>query len=605
MSASILGQSSAARLDRRKQLIDATVSVIYRDGLSRLTLAKVATTAGLSTGIVNSYFKSKEQLLLDTLQVLVLEYETAINKVLDGKMSSEEALHRLVDVLLSPELCDPEKAAVWYAFMGESQTREGYNAAVRAREQVIRSRIAGLFGEFFEIFGDPEIDSLAIARGFDAMIDSFWAECAMTPDVFDHGAAKATCYGYLRSVLPGGFARSPQNETPRGTLLAPWTYTSSELFRLERDELFHCNWMLIGHVSDFLKAGDYRTLDVGNERAIVIHDVTGELRAFHNVCRHRGSRVVPSTEGNCGHAIVCPFHGWTYELDGRLKNVPRADKFPNLDRSQEGLLPIDLEVWQGFVFVRFRGDGPSVADHLAPIMEQVSPYRLSEMKPCGNSYMAGEVSYNWKIFHDVDNEGYHVPAAHPELQELYGRTYRDSEIEGVPFTTGVVDDYVAQHWSVARYKSLLPEFDHLPKENQRLWIYISVFPNLVFFFYPEKAGFYMSLPLDVNRTLIIDREFALPDQRRETRAARYLSRRIDEITGEQDRNLVQWMHEAVRSSVYPRNNLSQLEQGVARFHEDLKRRIPVMAFETPPSPGLLAATNGRLKKQRVGNAERK
>ena len=605
MSASILGQSSTARLDRRKQLIDATVSVIYRDGLSRLTLAKVATTAGLSTGIVNSYFKSKEQLLLDTLQVLVLEYETAINKVLDGKMSSEEALHRLVDVLLSPELCDPEKAAVWYAFMGESQTREGYNAAVRAREQVIRSRIAGLFGEFFEVFGDPEIDSLAIARGFDAMIDSFWAECAMTPDVFDHGAAKATCYGYLRSVLPGGFARSPQNETPRGTLLAPWTYTSSELFRLERDELFHCNWMLIGHVSDFLKAGDYRTLDVGNERAIVIHDVTGELRAFHNVCRHRGSRVVPSTEGNCGHAIVCPFHGWTYELDGRLKNVPRADKFPNLDRSQEGLLPIDLEVWQGFVFVRFRGDGPSVADHLAPIMEQVSPYRLSEMKPCGNSYMAGEVSYNWKIFHDVDNEGYHVPAAHPELQELYGRTYRDSEIEGVPFTTGVVDDYVAQHWSVARYKSLLPEFDHLPKENQRLWIYISVFPNLVFFFYPEKAGFYMSLPLDVNRTLIIDREFALPDQRRETRAARYLSRRIDEITGEQDRNLVQWMHEAVRSSVYPRNNLSQLEQGVARFHEDLKRRIPVMAFETPPSPGLLAATNGRLKKQRAGNAERK
>ena len=605
MSASILGQSSTARLDRRKQLIDATVSVIYRDGLSRLTLAKVATTAGLSTGIVNSYFKSKEQLLLDTLQVLVLEYETAVNKVLDGKMSSEEALHRLVDVLLSPELCDPEKAAVWYAFMGESQTREGYNAAVRAREQVIRSRIAGLFGEFFEIFGDPEIDSLAIARGFDAMIDSFWAECAMTPDVFDHGAAKATCYGYLRSVLPGGFARSPQNETPRGTLLAPWTYTSSELFRLERDELFHCNWMLIGHVSDFLKAGDYRTLDVGNERAIVIHDVTGELRAFHNVCRHRGSRVVSSTEGNCGHAIVCPFHGWTYELDGRLKNVPRADKFPNLDRSQEGLLPIDLEVWQGFVFVRFRGDGPSVADHLAPIMEQVSPYRLSEMKPCGNSYMAGEVSYNWKIFHDVDNEGYHVPAAHPELQELYGRTYRDSEIEGIPFTTGVVDDYVAQHWSVARYKSLLPEFDHLPKENQRLWIYISVFPNLVFFFYPEKAGFYMSLPLDVNRTLIIDREFALPDQRRETRAARYLSRRIDEITGEQDRNLVQWMHEAVRSSVYPRNNLSQLEQGVARFHEDLKRRIPVMAFETPPSPGLLAATNGRLKKQRVGNAERK
>ena len=605
MSASTPSPLSAVRLDRRRQLIVATVSVIYRDGLSRLTLAKVAATAGLSAGIVNFYFKSKEQLLLDTLNALALEYETAVNKALDGEMSPEKALHRLVDSILSPGLCDPEKAAVWYAFMGESQARDGYNAAVRAREQVIRSRIACIFGEFFEVFGKSEIEASAISRGFDAMIDSFWAECAMTPDVFDHGAARATCHAYLRSVLPDEFARSTQNETPRGGLLAPWTYTSSELFQLERDELFHCNWMLIGHVSDFLQAGDYRTLDVGNERAIVIQDVTGELRAFHNVCRHRGSRVVSSTEGNCGRAIVCPFHGWTYELDGRLKNVPRVEKFASLDRSQEGLLPIDLEVWQGFVFVRFRGDGPSVADHLAPIMEQVSPYRLSEMKPCGNSYMAGEVSYNWKIFHDVDNEGYHVPAAHPELQELYGRTYRDSDIEGIPFTTGIVDNYVAQHWSVARYKSLLPEFDHLPKENQRLWMYIGVFPNLVFFLYPEKAGFYMSLPLDVNRTLIIDREFALPDQRRETRAARYLSRRIDEITGEQDRDLVQWLHEAVRSSVYPRNNLSQLEQHVAGFHEDLKRRIPVMAFETPPSPGLLAATNGRLKKQRVGNAERK
>ena len=605
MSASTPVPINTVRLDRRRQLIDATVSVIYRDGLSRLTLAKVAATAGLSAGIVNFYFKSKEQLLLDTLNALALEYETAVNKALDGEMTPEKALHRLVDSILSPGLCDPEKAAVWYAFMGESQARDGYNAAVRAREQVIRSRIACIFGEFFEVFGKSEIEASAISRGFDAMIDSFWAECAMTPDVFDHGAARATCHAYLRSVLPDEFARSTQNETPRGGLLAPWTYTSSELFQLERDELFHCNWMLIGHVSDFLQAGDYRTLDVGNERAIVIRNVTGELRAFHNVCRHRGSRVVSSTEGSCGRAIVCPFHGWTYELDGRLKNVPRVEKFASLDRSQEGLLPIDLEVWQGFVFVRFRGDGPSVADHLAPIMEQVSPYRLSEMKPCGNSYMAGEVSYNWKIFHDVDNEGYHVPAAHPDLQELYGRTYRDSDIEGIPFTTGIVDNYVAQHWSVARYKSLLPEFDHLPKENQRLWMYIGVFPNLVFFLYPEKAGFYMSLPLDVNRTLIIDREFALPDQRRETRAARYLSRRIDEITGEQDRNLVQWLHEAVRSSVYPRNNLSQLEQHVAGFHEDLKRRIPVMAFETAPSPGLLAATNGRLKKQRVGNAERK
>ena len=125
MSASTPTPLSAVRIDRRRQLVDATVNVIYRDGLSRLTLAKVAATAGLSAGIVNFYFKSKEQLLLDTLNVLALEYETAVNKALHGEVCPEKALHRLVDAILRPGLCDPEKAAVWYAFMGEGQAREG------------------------------------------------------------------------------------------------------------------------------------------------------------------------------------------------------------------------------------------------------------------------------------------------------------------------------------------------------------------------------------------------------------------------------------------------------------------------------------------------
>ena len=104
------------------------------------------------------------------------------------------------------------------------------------------------------------------------------------------------------SYAKGTYVTKYRDKTLTG--LAPWTYTSSGLFQLERDELFHCSWMLIGHVSDFLQAGDYRTLDLGDERAIVIQDVTGELRAFHNVCRHRGARVVPSAEGHCGRAIV-------------------------------------------------------------------------------------------------------------------------------------------------------------------------------------------------------------------------------------------------------------------------------------------------------------
>ena len=378
-----------------------------------------------------------------------------------------------------------------------------------------------------------------------------------------------------------------------GQLLPPWTYRNVPLFEAEKKQLFHCNWMLAAHISDFVKSGDYRTLDIGGERAVVILDKEGALQAFHNVCRHRGSRVVPHLAGNCGRTIACPFHGWSYELNGRLKNIPRQNEFSAIEKDQEGLIPIDLEVWHGFVFVRFQPGSKSVSDQLKPIENWVAPYRTSKMRPLVKS-TSTEINYNWKLFHDVDNEGYHVPAAHPALYDLYGRDYKDFSADGVQISTGVIDDRVSRCWSVDRYKRLLPEFNHLSKKEQRLWLYIGIFPNLVIYLYPEKAGFYMSVPIDVNRTLIVEREFGLIDLRKQTKAVRYLSRRIDAATAIEDQNLVQWMHEALSSSVYPRNSFSRLESGVFDFHERLRGEIPVMALEEEPPFGNFTAVKSGM-----------
>jgi hypothetical protein len=161
-------------------------------------------------------------------------------------------------------------------------------------------------------------------------------------------------------------------------------------------------------------------------------------------------------------------------------------------------------------------------------------------------------------------------------------------------STGVVDDYPARSWSVARYKSLLPRQAHLPEENQRLWLYFGLFPNTVIYFYPEKAGFYMSLPQGAATTRVISREYRLPGENRELAAVRYLSGRIDQITAREDHDLVRWLQEAAHTSVFPLNNLSDLEDGVLQFHQQLKALVPLMSLEVSPAPGTLADVNSTL-----------
>ncbi|MEE3281778.1 MAG: Rieske (2Fe-2S) protein, partial [Pseudomonadota bacterium] len=145
-------------------------------------------------------------------------------------------------------------------------------------------------------------------------------------------------------------------ETRRNDLmLAPWTYNSEELCELEIDHIFRHQWILAGHISELAQAGDYLTFDLAKERAVLVRDESGEIHAFHNVCRHRGSRVAPDRQGNCGHVLRCPFHGWTYELNGMLKSVPRPQGFPDLKKNSNALVPIDLEIWNGFIFICFEG----------------------------------------------------------------------------------------------------------------------------------------------------------------------------------------------------------------------------------------------------------
>ena len=374
---------------------------------------------------------------------------------------------------------------------------------------------------------------------------------------------------------------APKDWDRRG--LPGWTYHSPALLELEKEYVFRNHWQIVGHVSDVPNPGDYLAMDLVGERALVVRGKDGVVRGFHNICRHRGSRVVADKQGTCRNALVCPFHGWVYNLDGTLRGAARPRSFPDLDREGFGLMPLDLEVWMGFIFIRFR-EGPqsSVAELLLPITKEFGHYQAAEMLPsCG--IWTQKIPVNWKSVRDVDNEGYHVAMAHPALQDLYGSTYHDEPFrDGVSRSFAAYNPHAGRRWSVARYINISPEAEHLPEHLRKAWIYYGIFPNMVIAVTPETVQFYQEFPLSTSETMLRGAIYRYKNESREQAAARYLALRIDRDTMAEDVQLSVWSNESMLSEAFAGFYLSDLEYGVRTHHDHLRKLVPVVGLEYAP-----------------------
>ena len=140
--------------------------------------------------------------------------------------------------------------------------------------------------------------------------------------------------------------------------LPAWAYTDPEFLALERERVFRPSWQVICHVNDIPQPGDYQCLDFLGAMLVAIRGNDGEVRAFHNVCRHRGARLLDGPRGSCTRRIICPYHAWSYDFEGRLASVGDRSAFPQLDTARESLLPVETEICFGFVFVRLAGGDP-------------------------------------------------------------------------------------------------------------------------------------------------------------------------------------------------------------------------------------------------------
>ena len=368
--------------------------------------------------------------------------------------------------------------------------------------------------------------------------------------------------------------------------LPSWTYTSEQFFELEKKNLFLNNWQLICHASNIPETGDYVTFDLFNERLVAVRNEQSEVNVFHNVCSHRATRLLEGEVGNCGKRIRCPYHAWSYDLSGNLKNVPHLEQFEKLDLLKHGLRPVEMEIFQGFIFAKvIPNDIPSVADQFEPYIDELALYRFEELEPLGRVTMRPR-AVNWKQVADNYVDAMHIPVAHPGLSGLVGNSYGIEVSDNGGFIHKMWCDLSQTRKNMLSndlYKKYLPRVSHLPSEKQMHWVYFRLWPNLALDVYPDQMDFMQFIPINASTTMIREVPFALKDERREMKAARYLNWRINRDVNAEDTDLINWVQEGMDTSAFQSGPLAKTEICLIDSAEKIRKAIPVSRLDREPA----------------------
>ena len=381
---------------------------------------------------------------------------------------------------------------------------------------------------------------------------------------------------HLRTVEP---ATDPLEDMS----LPGWLYYDPEFFEAEKRAFLRAAPQVVCHESEIAEPGEWRTIEYLGESVIVIRGDDGEVRAFSNVCRHRGSRLVDG-EGGCAKVLTCPYHAWSYARDGRLVGVPHRQEYPGLQTEKLSLFPVALEKWRGFLFVTLEPGAPSVHEMMAPYEHEVAPYRFEHLRAIGRVTLRPR-PLNWKTIADNYSDHLHIPVGHPGLTRLFARNYKIEAKEHVDRMEGDLVEKISENPSERAYQNLLPKADHLPATHRRKWLYYKLFPNVAFDIYPDQVDFMQFLPVSATETVIREISYALPDGSREMRAVRYLNWRINRKVNAEDTELITRVQRGMQSPNYVAGPLGTSEVCLRSFSRKLRRMIPEARLDAAPPPG--------------------
>ena len=391
----------ASRVRQRQRLIDACISALHIHGPSRTTVEKVVALADMSPGIVRFYFDSKDAMLLASLAYLAAEFEERVMvPVALLRETPVAALGRLVELYLDPDIASPRKVSVWYSFWGEASSRQEYYDICGRKDEDFAALVRDLIARVVAMTGDDHLDTDGITLGLIGALEVLWQGFAFQSEAdIDREAARKQSMGFLRSVFPGQFGGTGVGGAgsvvaARGAGVADlprhlprWAYSDGVLLTAERERLFRAAWQVVGHEAEVPAVGDFLTGDLGGERALVVRDEKGMLRAFRNACRRRPHALVTARTGHFSGTIPCVPHGLSYGLDGKL-----------LHNGTDGdLTPLEIKEKSGVILVRAAG----AAREGGPALTGWEGF--SELVPVGEREF--DVAADWKLIVEQWLEG--------------------------------------------------------------------------------------------------------------------------------------------------------------------------------------------------------
>jgi choline monooxygenase len=336
------------------------------------------------------------------------------------------------------------------------------------------------------------------------------------------------------------------------TIPAPW-YFDERIAALERASVFSATWQVVGRADQVRDNSQFFTAELAGEPLVVARGDDGQLRAFYNVCRHHAAAVVTEAQG-CAKQFRCPYHGWTYGIDGALKGMVDFEGVCNFERAKNGLVPIRVDAWENFVFVNLDGRAEPLRDFLGVVPELVAPLHLATKLHFFDRRIY-TLNCNWKVY--VDNYldgGYHVPHAHKGLSSV------------IEYTKYTIENFERACLQSSPLSSDSSSEAGVAATRQGRAFYLWLYPNFMINAYEGVMDTNLVLPLGVNRCAVVF-DYYFSDISASAEARNKESIAVSEKVQDEDVAICDAVQRGLGSRAYVAGRLSvRREAGEHLFH---------------------------------------
>ncbi len=394
------------------------------------------------------------------------------------------------------------------------------------------------------------------------------------------------------SVIHQGILNAASKPLSQGVTFPPNAYTDATHFEYEVDHILKREWLCVGHVSQVPKAGDYFNLDLLGEPMVVVRGKDMEVRVLSRVCPHRGMDVNPTEFGRpaVGNArfLICPYHFWTFDLDGRCKGAPEMNKSDGFSRKDTGLPSFRSEVWNGFIFVTFAADIPPVAETYADMGKKLAPWQMGNLEVV--AALEWDCAFNWKVIVENFAECYHHCGAHIKTFEplFPAKTcYSDEEqpmytVAHLPLIRELADEVRSQASSLRTFIDI----PTVPIDQRVEWYVYVGYPTMLLFLAPDRVYWYRVVPDGPQRVKLLTTILVHPDAKQMPNWDEALATDIQMLKDfhMEDMEACVAVQKGMNTKTYTQGRLSYLEQPIWFIQRYLARKLREATERPTPAP---------------------